>query len=237
MENTALWIKIGWTFHPKVSSLLNGWDTWIERLYLLKFLTKNMKKIFANLSKVAGVLLIAATVISCAKEQPKTSTSSTTSTNKSEAIVYVNSDSLLNNYEYFKDVKNVFQEKSKKAQADLTAKGTAFQREVAQYQQNASNLSADERNSTEQRLARKQQELAAFNQTAGNALANEEAVENEKLYNKASEFLKGFAKTKGYKMVLTYSKANPTVLFADETLDVTKEVLAGLNDVYKKEKK
>ena len=196
-----------------------------------------MKKIFANLSKVVGVLLIAATVISCAKEQPKTSTSVTTSTNKSEAIVYVNSDSLLNNYEYFKDVKNVFQEKSKKAQADLTAKGTAFQREVAQYQQNASNLSADERNSTEQRLARKQQELAAFNQTAGNALANEEAVENEKLYNKVSEFLKGFAKTKGYKMVLTYSKANPTVLFADESLDVTKEVLAGLNDVYKKEKK
>ncbi|MBC7760043.1 MAG: OmpH family outer membrane protein [Phormidesmis sp. FL-bin-119] len=196
-----------------------------------------MKKIFANLSKVAGVLLISATVISCAKEQPKTSTSVTTSTNKSEAIVYVNSDSLLNNYEYFKDVKNVFQEKSKKAQADLTAKGTAFQREVAQYQQNASNLSADERSSTEQRLARKQQELAAFNQTAGNALANEEAVENEKLYNKVSEFLKGFAKTKGYKMVLTYSKANPTVLFADESLDVTKEVLAGLNDVYKKEKK
>ena len=233
-----MWIKIGWTFHSKISSLLNGWDTWIERLYLLKFLIKNMKKIFANLSKVAGVLLIATAVISCGNEQPKTSTSVTTSTNnKSEAIVYVNSDSLLNNYEYFKDVKNVFEEKSKKAQADLTAKGTAFQREVAQYQQNASNLSADERNSTEQRLARKQQELAAFNQTAGNALNNEEAVENEKLYNKVSEFLKGFAKTKGYKIVLTYSKANPTVLFADESLDVTKEVLAGLNDAYKKEKK
>lgn len=197
-----------------------------------------MKKILANLSKVAAVLVIATTVISCGKEQPKTSTSVTTSSNdKSGGIVYVNSDSLLNNYEYFKDVKNVFEEKSKKAQSDLTAKGTAFQREVAQYQQNASNLSADERNNTEQRLARKQQELAAYNQTAGNALANEEAVENEKLYNKVSDFLKGFAKTKGYKLVLTYSKSNPAVLFADESLDVTKEVLAGLNDAYKKDKK
>ncbi len=197
-----------------------------------------MRKILANLSNVAAGLVIAAAVISCGKEQPKTNTSVTTSTtNKSEAIVYVNSDSLLNNYEYFKDVKNVFQEKSKKAQSDLTAKGTAFQKEVAQYQQNAANLSADQRTSTEERLARKQQELAAYNQNAGNALANEEAVENEKLYNKVSEFLKGYAKTKGYKMVLTYSKANPTVLFADESLDVTKEVLAGLNDAYKKEKK
>ena len=197
-----------------------------------------MKKILTNLSKVAAGLVIAAAVISCGKEQPKTNTSVTTSTvNKSEAIVFVNSDSLLNNYEYFKDVKNVFQEKSKKAQSDLTAKGTAFQKEVAQYQQNAANLSADQRTSTEQRLARKQQELAAYNQNAGNALANEEAVENEKLYNKVSEFLKGYAKTKGYKMVLTYSKANPTVLFADESLDVTKDVLAGLNDAYKKDKK
>jgi len=197
-----------------------------------------MKKILTNLSKVAVGLVIATAVISCGKEQPKTNTSVTTSTiNKSEAIVYVNSDSLLNNYEYFKAVKNVFQEKSKKAQSDLTAKGTAFQKEVAQYQQNAANLSADQRASTEERLARKQQELATYNQSAGNALANEEAIENEKLYNKVSEFLKGYAKTKGYKMVLTYSKSNPTVLFADESLDVTKEVLAGLNDAYKKEKK
>ncbi len=197
-----------------------------------------MKKILANLSNVAAGVVIATALISCGKEQPKNTTSTTTSTTvKSEEIVYVNSDSLLNNYEYFKDVKKVFVDKSKKAQSDLTAKGTAFQREVAQYQQNAANLSADQRASTEERLARKQQELAAYNQNAGNALANEEAVENEKLYNKVSEFLKGYAKTKGYKMVLTYSKSNPTVLFADESLDVTKEVLVGLNDAYKKDKK
>lgn len=196
-----------------------------------------MKKLLANLSKAAAGFAIAAVVISCGKEQSKSAAPATSNSQNSETIVYVNSDSLLNSYEYFKDVKNVFQEKSKKAQADLTAKGTAFQREVAQYQQSAANLSAEQRTSTEERLARKQQELAAYNQNAGNALANEEAVENEKLYNKVSDFLKGFAKTKGYKMVLTYSKANPTVLYADESLDVTKEVLAGLNAEYKKEKK
>lgn len=237
MDNPRLWIKLALISVRKINGKLNGWDTSTERLYLPKFLLKNMKKLLANLTKMAAGLVIAAVVISCGKEQPKSAPAATSAVDKSEAIVYVNSDSLLNNYEYFKAVKNVFQEKSKKAQSDLTAKGTAFQREVAQYQQGAANLSADQRKSTEERLARKQQELAAYNQNAGNALANEEAIENEKLYNKVSEFLKGFAKTKGYKMVLTYSKANPTVLFADESLDVTKEVLLGLNDAYKKEKK
>ena len=197
-----------------------------------------MKKILATFTKVTAGLAIAAVVISCNKEQPKgVAEIATNSTNKPELIVYVNSDSLLNNYEYFKSVREKFLEKSKKAQSDLTAKGTAFQREVAAYQQNGATLSAEQRATTEERLARKQQELAGYNQNAGNALANEEATENEKLYNKVSEFLKKHAKIKGYKMVLTYSKANPTVLFADESLDVTKEVVAGLNDEYKKEKK
>ncbi len=194
-----------------------------------------MMKLIAEISKITALLAIAAVMISCNKEQPKSAASSTDK--KAELIVYVNSDSLLNNYEYFKSVKDKFQEKSKKAQSDLTAKGTAFQREVAAYQQNAANLSADQRATTEERLARKQQELAAYNQNAGNALASEEAVENEKLYNKVAEFLKQYAKTKGYKLVLTYSKANPTVLYADESLDVTKAVVEGLNAEYKKDKK
>lgn len=192
----------------------------------------------ASISKITVLLTLAVIVVSCNKEQPKTTaTTTTTSGTSSELIVYVNSDSLLNNYEYFKSVKEKFQEKSKKAQSDLTAKGAAFQREVAAYQQGAANLSAEQRATTEERLARKQQELASYNQNAGNALANEEAVENEKLYNKVSEFLKKHAKTKGYKIVLTYSKANPTVLYADESLDVTKEVVEGLNAEYKKDKK
>lgn len=197
-----------------------------------------MKKLIISISKITVILALSAIVVSCNKEQSKNAaTAASSSPVATESIVYVNSDSLLNNYEYFKEVKDKFQEKSKKAQADLTAKGTVFQREVAEYQKNAGSLSADQRSSTEERLARKQQELATYNQNAGNALANEEAVENEKLYNKVSEYLKQYAKSKGYKIVLTYSKSNPSVLYADESLDITKAVVEGLNIEYKKGKK
>ncbi|RZL18340.1 MAG: OmpH family outer membrane protein, partial [Pedobacter sp.] len=152
----------------------------------------------------------------------------------SEKIVYVNSDSLLTKYEYFKDLKVKFEGKTKNAQADMQAKGQAFQRELAQYQQSAQTLSADQRKSTEERLGRKQQELQAYQQNAGAALQNEQAAENEKLYDKVADYLKGYAKEKGYKMVLTYSKGNSAILFADETLDVTSEVIKGLNAQYSK---
>ncbi|MDF3079118.1 MAG: OmpH family outer membrane protein [Sphingobacteriaceae bacterium] len=195
---------------------------------------------FTVLNVAAGLVLTAA-IVSCNKDQPKTTTASTsTAADKpetSQQIVFVNEDSLLSNYEYFKDIKGKIESKSKKAQSDLQSKGSAFQREVAEYQKQSQTMSADERAATEQRLARKQQELAAYNQNAGAALQNDQAAENVKLYDKVADYLKDYAKKKGYKMVLSYSKANPTILFADASLDVTKDVVSGLNEAYKSEKK
>lgn len=196
-----------------------------------------MKRIFSNLSKFTVLLIIIAIAASCTKQPANTASAPATTGAKKEAIVFVNSDSLLENYNYFKSIRTKLEGKSKKAETDLNAKGTAFQREVTAYQQAAQTMSTDQRASTEERLARKQQELQAFNQNAGNALASEQAAENEKLYEKVAEFLKKYSKEKGYKMVLTYSKANPTVLFADASLDVTKEVVTRLNEEYKKEQK
>ncbi|WP_231462651.1 MULTISPECIES: OmpH family outer membrane protein [unclassified Pedobacter] len=166
--------------------------------------------------------------------ETKKTDSTTAAVSPSEKIVYVNSDSLLTKYDYFKDLKVKFEGKSKSAQADMQAKGQAFQREVTQYQQSAQTLSADQRKSTEERLARKQQELQTYQQNAGGALQNEQAAENEKLYDKVAAYLKTYAKEKGYKMVLTYSKGNSAILFADESLDVTAEVIKGLNADYSK---
>lgn len=149
-----------------------------------------------------------------------------------DKIVYVNSDSLLNNFDYFKKLRSRLREKSKKAQADLASKGTAFQQEVASYQKSGTNLSAEQRAATEQRLVRKQQELSAYSQNASDAFVKEEAAENEKLYDKVAQYLEKHAKDKGYKMVLTYSKSNPGLLYADKTLDITKEVVKGLNQEY-----
>ncbi|MNX18469.1 OmpH family outer membrane protein [Pedobacter ghigonis] len=192
--------------------------------------------------KTFGLFATAAlitTFTACQNKEAKTTETkktdnTTAAVSASEKIVYVNSDSLLTKYEYFKDLKVKFEGKTKNAQADMQAKGQAFQREVAQYQQSAQTLSADQRKSTEERLARKQQELQTYQQNAGGALQNEQAVENEKLYDKVAAYLKVYAKEKGFKMVLTYSKGNSAILFADESLDVTSEVIKGLNAEYSK---
>ncbi|SMD05872.1 OmpH family outer membrane protein [Pedobacter africanus] len=198
-----------------------------------------MKTTF-KLSSIATAVAIVSVMASCQNKEEKGATAKTpesAAVAATEKIVYVNSDSLLTKYQYFKDLKVKLDAKSKTAQTDLASKQQAFQREVAQYQQQANTLPADQRASTEERLARKQQELQTYTQNAGAALQNEQAAENEKLYDKVADYLKGYAKKKGYKMVLTYAKGNSAILFADESLDVTSEVIIGLNEAYKTDKK
>ena len=192
-----------------------------------------------KLGSLVTAIALVSVLTACGNKDSKTEVAKTTPTTVAagENIVYVNSDSLLTKYEYFKELKSKMESKGKAAQNDMAAKTQAFQREVQQYQQQQNTLPADQRAATEQRLSRKQQELQAYEQNAGSALQTEQAKEQEILYNKVAEYLKTYAKTKGYKMVLTYSKGNSAILFADESLDVTSAVISGLNEAYAKDKK
>ena len=201
-----------------------------------------MNKFLSNFSKVTLGLALVATVASCGQNNNNSTTASKTDSTQNtaspakEKIVYVNSDTLSEKYEFFKDAKAKLEGKAKKAQENLQSKGQAFQRELAEAEQKAATMSAAERQATEERLARKQQELAQLNQNASASLAQDEQAEMTAVYNKITEYLGKHAKENGYQYVLTYSKTNPAVIYADEKLDITKEVVEALNKEYKASK-
>ena len=190
------------------------------------------------LTKISLGLLVAGTMAACNnKPAATTATPSAPPAADKDPIVYVNTDTLLSNYDYSKDMRNRVEDKQKESQATLQSKGQAFQREVAEYQKSQPTMSADERQKTEARLSREQQELQSYQQNAGAEFQNYAADESKKQYDKIADFLKDYAKDKGYKMVLTYSKGGSAVLYGDKELDVTGDVVKGLNAAYSKDKK
>lgn len=198
-----------------------------------------MNKFTNTLSKVALGFTLALVITSCNQNTPQTGSTTqdssgvaASSTKQAEKIVYVNSDTLSEKFVYFKDIRERLEAKAKKAQSDLQSKGQAFQREVAEAEQKLATMSASERQAVEERLARKQQELAQLNQNASASLAQDENSEVTAVYNTISDYLKKHAEEKGYQYVLTYSKTNPSVIYADSKLDITKEVVEGLNKEY-----
>ena len=182
--------------------------------------------------------LVAGSILACNKPQPTADKPAQAATDATkETIVYINQDTLLSKYEYAKDITKSLQDKGKAAKTEIQGRVDAFQAEVADYQKNAGTMAADQRQTKEQHLQREQQDLQNHQQDAAAGFQNEQIGANNKVYDKIADFAKGYAKEKGYKLVLMYSKANPTILYGDQTLDVTADVIKRLNDAYAKDKK
>ena len=150
---------------------------------------------------------------------------------KGKNIVYVNVDSLLTKYEYFKDAQKVLSSKRFQLDNDLNTRGRSLQNEVAFFQQKAPTMTQEQGRATEAALQKKQQDLVAYRDRAAQSLAAEEQKKNEDLYNQIFEYLKKYNKQNKYEFVLGYTKGGG-ILFANATNDVTVPILAGLNKEY-----
>ncbi|MFN3784497.1 MAG: OmpH family outer membrane protein [Spirosomataceae bacterium] len=153
-------------------------------------------------------------------------------------IVYVNTDTLLNNYDYYKDVVKEFQNKQFQLENELQRKGQSFQNEVALFQRRvqAGGMSQEQAQTTQQQLAQKEQNLMMYRDNAANNLAVEQGQKTDELLTKIQEYLAKYNAGDKYDMVIGYSKGGG-VLYAKEDLDITQDVLKGLNEDYAKTKK
>jgi outer membrane protein len=57
---------------------------------------------------------------------------------------------------------------------------------------------------------------------------------NKELYERITAFLKTYGKEKGLQVVLKYDQTSD-LLFGNEPLDISQDVIKGLNDTYKNE--
>src|SRR5262245_38663912 len=75
------------------------------------------------------------------------------------SIVYVNSDSLLDNYAFLKAKKQDLEARHKKITADLEAEGQRLQSDVESYRQRGASMTDEQRMQTEEQLMIRQQQL------------------------------------------------------------------------------
>jgi outer membrane protein len=173
-------------------------------------------------------------ILSCNKaaDSGKTGTSQ-----PSGRIVYVNTDTLLNNYEYYKDVVKEFENKRFALENELQRKGQSFQNEVALFQRRAQagGMTQEQAQTTQLQLQKKEQDIMLYRDNAAGNLGQEQAKKTDQLLTNIQDYLKKYNKSDKYDMVIGYSKGGG-VLYAKEDLDITQDVLKGLNEEYSKNK-
>ncbi len=188
-----------------------------------------MKKI------IALFLGLSIALVSCDKKGGETKSASG---QPSGRIVYVNTDTLLNNYEYYKDVVKEFENKSFALENELQRKAQSFQNEVALFQRRAQagGLSEQQGQTQQAALQKKEQDIMMYRENAAGNLQQEQAKKTDELLTKIQDYLGKYNSSDKYDMVIGYSKGGG-VLYAKEDLDITQEVLKGLNDEYKNTQK
>ena len=129
------------------------------------------------------------------------------------SIAYVEVDSLLTQYEYCIKEKAILEAKSKQQKVQSGAFTSQAQGEAAQ-----------------QRLVRLQQEGAKLQQEAQQKMLKAQEKFNKTLRDSVQSFLKDYNKEMHFDMIL--SKQGDNVLYANDKLDITKEVVNGLNKRY-----
>ena len=191
------------------------------------------------------ILSVAVAAIICACNA--TGNTSTQAANTAEAgvtaaqgsIVYIQLDSLINQYDMFNDLRSELENKAQAIQDDLTKKGRSFESAAKDFQTKIEKglLTRSQAEEQQQRLAERQQNLQNLSQQKQYELAEDEAVMSRRVMDAVQTFLAKYNQEKGYAMIITSSAATNTVIAANPALDITQDVLTGLNNEYIKSKK
>ncbi|MEQ8304771.1 MAG: OmpH family outer membrane protein [Cyclobacteriaceae bacterium] len=189
-----------------------------------------------NLSIIINVILALAVAILYYlhfSSQPSEPTNSVSDGEPSNLqIAFVNADSILANYDYFKVTREALQEKGRKMDSDFRNRAEALQRDINSYQNNANNLTIGQAQAVEADLTKKQQNLRVYQERLAQELTIEESKVNQELYDRVTQYLKKYGDERGIQFVLKFDQSSD-LLYAGESLDITKEVIAGLNEDYK----
>lgn len=200
-----------------------------------------MNKASIILSSIALVVALAAGVLCLTSNKGKSDSTAATSSENVEAasgsIVYIDLDRILQEYDMANDLRSVVETKVQNIQAEVTRRGKKLESDVKAFQEKI-DKGLMTRSVAEVQSQKLQQQEAEFNNYAAtkqNEINEEQVVMMNQLADAIKTFLDKYNEEKQYAMILTNQGGAP-VLTADESLNITDEVLAGLNEEYIKNK-
>lgn len=147
-------------------------------------------------------------------------------------VAYIVTDSVINNFEYFKEKSAEIAEKGKKYEGELTNRARGFEQEVQNFQNSASTMTMNQARAKEEELVTKERNLVAYRENIMQELSADETKLYNDVYDMIQEYLNDYAAENDLEMILSYTRGGG-VWYANKTLDITDSVVKGINDDYK----
>lgn len=158
---------------------------------------------------------------------------------KSSKIVYINVDVLNENYQMVKDLTASLKAQESALNAQYEKKAADFEQKYMDFQQKAQQglLSENQSIAAQKELMKQKEELDGM-ELKLQKLIDKMQVDNEKVFKTVIDYIKEYNSSGNYNYILSYTNnAMSPVLVANDSLDITNEIVDGLNEQYKNSKK
>ena len=154
---------------------------------------------------------------------------------KGSSVAYIDLDSLQNNYAYYKKIKADFERRQSAANDEITTMQKKYQARAVQLQQKGSTMNQQEQEAAMQEINKMQQDLQNRKQQIDNDLYNYNSKMKEDILSRIQSFLKDYNKDGKYSYIFSYEPG--FMFYKDSTLNITMDVIAGLNSLYSENNK
>lgn len=199
-----------------------------------------MKKANIILHIISLVAIVVLFVMFLGQKNCNTANIETTSAEQTVAanysIVYIQLDTLINQYDMYNDLKTEFEGKLASVENELTKKGRALENDYQSFNEKMSKglLTRSQAEAQGNELQARQQELALLSQEKQMQLAEEESVMINQVMNAIQSYIKEYNKIHNHSLILTTTVATNNVIDGESSLNITNDIIKGLNQEYVK---
>jgi outer membrane protein len=149
-------------------------------------------------------------------------------------IAYVDLDSIQEKYEYYREKMTEFEKKKETADRELNSSFQKIENERVAFVQRGNNITQVEAEAFQRDYTRKMQNLENQKRTVESQIQEDGIRTMDELRKRINDFLVGFNQEKSYSYIFSYSSGLNVLFYKDTANNITNEVVAGLNDAYKK---
>lgn len=179
----------------------------------------NMKALKTNIALVAGLLSLAVSLTLFLESQSQ------------DGIAYVRSSELVYGYIGMKEAHNRYKEKAEIWQANVDTLQHDYQISMKRYTNQIASLSEAERKEGQRILMLQQENLLNYSKAINQKAKEEDEKITGAVLNQINSFVEEYGREHGYEVILGTTSAG-NLLYGDEAIDITEEVLADLNRIY-----
>ncbi len=147
-------------------------------------------------------------------------------------IAYINTDSLVSQYDFHKELRDKLEKKAIRLEADLEKKSKVFQENVQILQQQAEKMSPDQLQAAQLDLQQTQQQLMAYRDEQTQKLAAEEQELNLLIKDDMDGILENIKTEFDLDYILSYDPGS-ILLAANADFDITEMVAQRLNEKFR----